>query len=102
MTTEEVLPTKISDLRPGWIGDAHFRVVEEVVAQSHSKGEDVNSKEWSARTMKEFVVGDSSAKITFRCSDKREGEKVVFSSSHARALFASFAVPREEENAQSG
>ena len=77
-------------------------MVEEVVAQSHSKGEDVNSKEWSARTMKEFVVGDSSAKITFRCSDKREGEKVVFSSSHARALVASFAVPREEENAQSG
>ena len=101
MTTEEVLPTKISDLRPGWIGDAHFRVVEEVVAQSHSKGEDVN-EEWSARTMEEFVVGDCSAKITFRCSDKREGEKVVFSSSHARALVASFAVPREEENAQSG
>ena len=50
--------------------------------------------------MKEFVVGDSSAKITFRCSDKREGEKVVFFSSHARALVASFAVPREEENAQ--
>lgn len=70
-TTTLVQPTKISDLRPGWIGDAYFRALVEVNSSSDEKEE--SSTTTAVKQQKEFLVGDASAKITFRCSDKREG-----------------------------
>ena len=70
-TATLVQPTKISDLRPGWIGDAYFRALVEVNSSADEKEE--SSTTTAVKQQKEFLVGDASAKITFRCSDKREG-----------------------------
>ena len=90
---DDIVPsplTKIADLRPGWIGDACFRVIEE----SKEEGEDDEDEDEKRRKQtqqqpnasssskqhrnhrrtREFLVGDVSGKIKFRCSEKREGE----------------------------
>jgi hypothetical protein len=79
-TTTLIQPTKISDLRPGWIGDAYFRALVEVKSSSSDLEEESSTtttttvkKAQQQQQQKEFLVGDASAKITFRCSDKREG-----------------------------
>jgi hypothetical protein len=77
-TTTLIQPTKISDLRPGWIGDAYFRALVEVKSSSSDLEEEsstttVKKAQQQQQQQKEFLVGDASAKITFRCSDKREG-----------------------------
>ena len=77
-TTTLIQPTKISDLRPGWIGDAYFRALVEVKSSSSDLEEEsstttVKKAQHQQHQQKEFLVGDASAKITFRCSDKREG-----------------------------
>jgi len=75
-TTTLIQPTKISDLRPGWIGDAYFRALVEVKSsdlEEESSTTTVKKAQQQQQQQKEFLVGDASAKITFRCSDKREG-----------------------------
>ena len=75
-TTTRIQPTKISDLRPGWIGDAYFRALVEVKSsdlEEESSTTTVKKAQQQQQQQKEFLVGDASAKITFRCSDKREG-----------------------------
>ena len=92
-TATLVQPTKISDLRPGWIGDAYFRALVEVNSSSDEKEE--SSKTTTAvKQQKEFLVGDASAKITFRCSDKREGLfcRVLLSFSRSSSLSLSVSL----------
>ena len=74
-TTTLIQPTKISDLRPGWIGDAYFRALVEVKSSDLEEESSTTTvkKAQQQQQQKEFLVGDASAKITFRCSDKREG-----------------------------
>ena len=91
-TTTLVQPTKISDLRPGWIGDAYFRALVEVNSSSDEKEE--SSTTTAVKQQKEFLVGDASAKITFRCSDKREGLfcRVLLSFSRSSSLSLSLCL----------
>ena len=81
--------TKIADLRPGWIGDCCFRVIEESKeeegeededekrrkqTQQHPNASSSSKQHQNSRRFREFLVGDVSGKIKFRCSEKREGE----------------------------
>ena len=70
--------TKIADLRPGWIGDCCFRVIEESKEEEEEEDEDEKRRKQTqhqnSRRFREFLVGDVSGKIKFRCSEKREGE----------------------------
>ena len=89
---DDVVPsplTKIADLRPGWIGDCCFRVIEESKeeegeddedekrrkqTQQHPNASSSSKQHQNSRRFREFLVGDVSGKIKFRCSEKREGE----------------------------
>ena len=81
--------TKIADLRPGWIGDCCFRVIEESKEEEGEEDEDEKRRKQTQQhpnasssskqhqnhsRFREFLVGDVSGKIKFRCSEKREGE----------------------------
>ena len=81
--------TKIADLRPGWIGDCCFRVIEESKEEEDEDDEDEKRRKQTQQhpnasssskqhqnhsRFREFLVGDVSGKIKFRCSEKREGE----------------------------
>ncbi|CAL6396004.1 unnamed protein product [Bathycoccus prasinos] len=81
--------TKIADLRPGWIGDCCFRVIEESKEEEEEEDEDEKRRKQTqqhpnasssskqhqnSRRFREFLVGDVSGKIKFRCSEKREAE----------------------------
>jgi hypothetical protein len=78
-STTLIQPTKISDLRPGWIGDAYFRALVELKSEEEESStptttvKKAQQQQQQQQQQKEFLVGDASAKITFRCSDKREG-----------------------------
>ena len=89
-TTTLIQPTKISDLRPGWIGDAYFRALVEVkssdLEEESSTPTTVKKAQQQQQQQKEFLVGDASAKITFRCSDKREGLFFISERSFSRSL----------------
>jgi hypothetical protein len=92
--TTLVQPTKISDLRPGWIGDAYFRALVEVNSSADEK-EESSTTTAVKQQQKEFLVGDASAKITFRCSDKREGLffcRVLLSFSRSSSLSLSVYI----------
>ncbi|CAL6389226.1 unnamed protein product [Bathycoccus prasinos] len=89
---DDIVPsplTKIADLRPGWIGDCCFRVIEESKeeegeddedekrrkqTQQHMNASSSSKQHQNHRRFREFLVGDVSGKIKFRCSEKREAE----------------------------
>ena len=89
---DDIVPsplTKIADLRPGWIGDCCFRVIEESKeeegeededekrrkqTQQHPNASSSSKQHQNSRRFREFLIGDVSGKIKFRCSEKREGE----------------------------
>ena len=89
---DDIVPsplTKIADLRPGWIGDCCFRVIEESKEEEDEDDEDEKRRKQTQQhpnasssskqhqnhsRFREFLVGDVSGKIKFRCSEKREGE----------------------------
>ena len=70
--------TKIVDLRPEWTGDVrdvYFRVLDDggeqtgETAEKESKGNRRNGE----KSAVEVVVGDETARIVFRCSDRKVG-----------------------------
>ena len=91
-TTTNTARTKIVDLRPEWIGDVgdvFFRVLEQVTTTTTGKNDDERegereegeegdeakneSKRRRNNANVEVVVGDETARIVFRCSDRKEG-----------------------------
>lgn len=110
--------TKIADLRPGWIGDCCFRVIEESKEEEEEEDEDEKRRKQTQQHMnasssskqhqnhrrfREFLVGDVSGKIKFRCSEKREGESssrlysVISSSSLVVVVVLSFWILRRAD-----
>jgi flagellar basal body L-ring protein FlgH len=110
--------TKIADLRPGWIGDCCFRVIEESKEEEEEEDEDEKRRKQTqqhpnasssskqhqnSRRFREFLVGDVSGKIKFRCSEKREGESssrlysVISSSSLVVVVVLSFWILRRAD-----
>jgi len=118
---DDVVPsplTKIADLRPGWIGDCCFRVIEESKeeegeddedekrrkqTQQHPNASSSSKQHQNSRRFREFLVGDVSGKIKFRCSEKREGESssrlysVISSSSLVVVVVLSFWILRRAD-----